>query len=96
VFSELRECRVALASAGFDRNSVRVETVTVQWRITTPDGLFEAQLHAGVRTAAVLRAQPPDRLEAIRAAMAAGVRAYADGDDFALPIVARVVAATAG
>jgi hypothetical protein len=70
--------------------------VTVRWRVPNPDWLFEAQLHAGVRTAAVLRAQPPDRLEAIRAAMIAGVRAYADGEDFALPIVARVIAATAG
>jgi hypothetical protein len=73
-----------------------VETTTVQWRIPNPDRLFEAQPHAGVRTAAVLRAQPRDRLHAIRAAMAAGVRGYADGDDFALPIVARVIAATAG
>jgi SAM-dependent methyltransferase len=95
VFSELHECRAALASAGFDRDSARMETVTVQWRIAAPDTLFEAQLHAGVRTAAVLRGQPPDRLQAIRAAMAAGVRGYADGDDFALPIVARVTAATA-
>jgi SAM-dependent methyltransferase len=96
VFSDLDECRDALATARFDRDSVRVETTTVQWRIPSADWLFEAQLHAGVRTAAVLRAQPPDRLEAIQAAMAASVRGYADGDDFALPIVARVIAASAG
>jgi SAM-dependent methyltransferase len=95
VFSEPDECRAALGSAGFDRDSVSVETVTVEWRIPTADGLFDAQLHAGVRTAAVLRAQPPDRLEAIRSAMAAGVRRHADGDEFALPIVARGIAATA-
>jgi hypothetical protein len=95
VFSELEDCRRALADAGFDPDLVRVETVTAQWRIPSPDRLFEAQLHAGVRTAAVLRAQPADRLEAIRAAMAAGVRRYADGDAFALPIAARVIAATA-
>jgi adenylate cyclase len=76
-----------LAAAGFDRDSVSVETITVDWRLSDPDGLFDAQLHAGVRTAAVLRAQPPDRLDAIRTAMADGVRDYADGDDFALPIV---------
>ena len=95
VLSELEDCRRALADAGFDPDSVRAETVTVQWRIPSPDRLFDAQLHAGVRTAAVLRAQPADRLEAIRAAMAAGVRRYADGDEFALPIAARVIAATA-
>jgi SAM-dependent methyltransferase len=95
VLSELDDCRRALADAVFDPDSVRAETVTVQWRIPSADRLFDAQLHAGVRTAAVLRAQPADRLEAIRAAMAAGVRRYADGDEFALPIAARVIAATA-
>jgi SAM-dependent methyltransferase len=95
VLSELEDFRRALADAGFDPDLVRVETVTAQWRIPSPDRLFEAQLHAGVRTAAVLRAQPADRLEAIRVAMAAGVRRYADGDAFALPIAARVIAATA-
>jgi hypothetical protein len=50
-------------------------------------------LHAGVRTAAVLRAQPPERLAAIRAAMVEGVRRYADGKEFALPIAARVTSA---
>ena len=96
MFADLDECRAALATARFDRDSVRVETTTTQWRIPSADRLFEAQLHAGVRTAAVLRAQPHDRLQAIRAAMAADVRRYADGDHFALPIVARVIAATAG
>jgi hypothetical protein len=74
---------------------VTVETVTVLWRVPSADSLFDAQLHAGVRTAAVLRAQPPERLEAIRAAMAEGVRRYADGEAFALPIAARVISARA-
>ena len=40
--------------------------------------------------------QPAERLEAIRGAMVAGVRRYADGEDFVLPIVARVISARAG
>lgn len=87
-------CRDALAEAGFDVDSFVFETVTVPWRVPTAELLFEAELHAGVRISAVLRAQPPERLEAIRAAMAEGVR-YADGAGFALPIAARVVAARA-
>jgi hypothetical protein len=44
----------------------------------------------------VLRAQPPERLEAIRAAIVEGVSRYAEGDEFVMPIVARVVSARAG
>jgi SAM-dependent methyltransferase len=95
VFADADECRHALAGARFDADSVTSETVNVLWRVPSPDSLFDAQLHAGVRTAAVLRAQPPDRLEAIRAAMADGVRRYADGEAFALPIAARVISARA-
>jgi len=63
------------------------------WRVPTAERLFDALLHAGVRVGSVLRAQPPERLEAIRAAIVDGVRRYADGDEFALPLVARVVSA---
>ena len=93
VFAEPDECRHALAGCGFDLGSLRMDTVTALWRVPSADSLFQAQLHAGVRTAAVLRAQPPERLEAIRSAIADGVRRYADGDAFALPIAARLISA---
>jgi hypothetical protein len=48
---------------------------------------------AACRQATVLRAQPPERLEAIRTAIVDGVRRYPDGDAFALPLAARVVVA---
>ena len=95
-FADADECRRALANSGFDVDSFRMETVSALWRVPTAELLFEAELRAGVRTAAVLEAQPVERLEAIRAAMAEGVRRYADGEEFALPIVARVVSARAG
>jgi SAM-dependent methyltransferase len=93
LFAEPGECRATLAGAGFDVGTLRMDTVAVRWRVPTPEHLFEAELHAGVRTAAVLRAQPPERLAAIRAAMVEGVRRYADGDEFALPIAACVISA---
>jgi SAM-dependent methyltransferase len=95
VFADPDEARQALAGRGFDTDSLRIDTVTALWRVPSADFLFEAQLHAGVRTAAVLRAQPPERLEAIRTAMADAVRRYADGDAFALPIAARLISARA-
>jgi hypothetical protein len=79
----------------FDRNSFRAATVTASWRIPTPEHLFEADMRAGVRTGGVLRAQPRERLEAIRTAIVEAVRPYADDGNFALPIAARVIAAHA-
>jgi SAM-dependent methyltransferase len=93
VFADPDECRQALAHCGFETGSLRTDTVIASWRVPSADFLFDAQLHAGVRTAAVLRAQPPDRLEAIRVAMADAVRRYADHDAFALPIAARLISA---
>jgi SAM-dependent methyltransferase len=94
-FADAEESRRALAEAGFAPDSVRLETVNAFWRLPRADLLFEATLKAGVRRGAILRGQPPERLEAIRTAMIEGVRRYADGDDFALPIVARVTSARA-
>ena len=54
----------------FGYSSVEMETVVVPWRVPTAELLFEAELEAGVRTSAVLRAQSPERLDAIRKAMA--------------------------
>lgn len=92
-FGDADESRRVLVDEGFDDDSFRSATVATRWRVPTAELLFEAELHAGVRTSAVLREQPPDRLEAIAAAMAAGVQRYADGGDFALPVVAQVTAA---
>jgi SAM-dependent methyltransferase len=92
-FADPEESRRALAEAGFEPDSFRTETLTVPWRIPSAELLFEAELHAGVRIAAVLRAQPPERLEAIRTAIVGGVRGHAEGDGFVLPIVACVTSA---
>jgi SAM-dependent methyltransferase len=92
-FADPEECRRVLAETGFDLETFRTEAISYPWRVSTAELLFEAELHAGVRTAAVLRAQSLERLEAIGEAMAAGVRRHADGDGFVLPIVARVASA---
>jgi SAM-dependent methyltransferase len=95
-FADADESRRALGEAGFDVDSFRTETVEEVWRVPAAELLFEAELHAGCRTAAVLRGQPPERLEVIRTAMADGVRRYAHGEEFALPIAARVASARSG
>ena len=69
--------------------------MSASWQTPAADFLFEAELRAGVRAGAALRAQPRERLEAVRAAIIAGVSRYADGGVFTLPIVARVSSARA-
>jgi SAM-dependent methyltransferase len=92
-FADQEECRRVIGEAGLDLDTFRTETISHAWRVPTAELLFEAELEAGVRTAAVLQAQTPERLEAIGAEMAAAVRQHADGDGFVLPIVARVASA---
>ena len=94
-FADAERCREVLIRAGFEPASVRAETVTVRWRLAGADMLFEAELRAGVRTGAILRAQPPERLEQIRAAIGNEVERYADDDGFTLPIAARLISAQA-
>jgi ubiquinone/menaquinone biosynthesis C-methylase UbiE len=95
-FADLDQSLHVLGEMGFDLDSFRADTVTAIWRVPTAEFLFEAHMRAGVRVAGVLHAQPPEQLEAIREAIVAGVRRYADDDGFALPIVARVISARAG
>jgi SAM-dependent methyltransferase len=95
LFADAEYCQQTLARAGFEPASARVETMTVPWHLPAANLLFEAELRAGVRTGAVLRAQPPERLEQIRAAIADEVRRHADNGGFTLPIAARVISAQA-
>jgi hypothetical protein len=89
-------CRRVLAAAGFAPASVTFRTLRVAWRLPSPRFLFDAEREAGVRTAALLARQSPERLEAIRAAIEEAVAAYADGDAFALPMTAHLVTAVVG
>jgi len=88
------EWRSTLAAAGFEPASVDVVLARGEWELPTDFFLFEAQRHAGVRTAAFLAAQTPEALGAINQAITNGVRGYARGRDFVVPYAAWVVSAT--
>jgi SAM-dependent methyltransferase len=64
-FSEAEECRRVLADAGFSKPDVR--SVPQTWRLDSPDALFDIMAGSTVRTGALLRAQTPEALDAIRA-----------------------------
>jgi SAM-dependent methyltransferase len=87
LFGDPAQCERSLQAAGF--RSVAVTKIPQVWRATTPDEPFEAVLNGTVRAAALLRAQTPDALAAIRDA----VTAYANGGAFELPMPAVMAAA---
>jgi SAM-dependent methyltransferase len=88
-------CREALGRAGLEPSSVALRTVTARWRVPSAAFVFEAELHGGVRTAALLRRQKPDALSAIRSRLERDLGVFADGDTLSIPFGAHVVAATA-
>jgi ubiquinone/menaquinone biosynthesis C-methylase UbiE len=89
--ADSENCWKALERNGFDRGSIIFETRLAEWNIPTAQYLFEAERDAGVRTAGLLARQTPDRLDAIMRAIEKGVRRYAKGDRFAIPMAAHVI-----
>jgi SAM-dependent methyltransferase len=85
-FSDAAQTRATLEAAGFA--DVEVLEVPLTWRVADAGAVFEAMSRGGVRTAAVLRAQTPDALAAIRAALTHRVEAYARDGAFVLPMAA--------
>ena len=90
-YAEKEECRKALQRNGFDGGSMISQTRCVEWSIPTPRYLVEAERDAGVRTAGLLARQTSDRLDAIMRAIEDGVRHYAKGDRFIIPMAAHVI-----
>jgi SAM-dependent methyltransferase len=73
-FSDFEECKRVLGAAGFA--GVRTTRVPQLWRLPSPDALFDVMYNGSVRNAALLRAQKPDVLEAIRHEIFQGVTAH--------------------
>jgi SAM-dependent methyltransferase len=82
-----------LAAAGFDSASVTVRLARGEWDVPTDFFLFEAERHAGVRTAALLAAQTPEALARIERRMIEGVRPFAKDDAYAIPYAAWIIGA---
>ncbi len=91
LFSDPVQCERSLQSAGFQ--SVSVTTVPQVWRVASPGVPFEALMRGSVRAAALLRAQTPEALTAIREAIRREVAAHARAGQIELPMSAIVAAA---
>jgi len=91
-FSESDESRRTLERAGFSEVDVRI--VPLIWDLPSADGVYDALSRGGVRTAAVLRAQTPEALANIRAAIRQSAQRYRQGDRFVLPMPVVLASAT--
>jgi SAM-dependent methyltransferase len=93
-FSEPAECRRVLRDAGFV--APQVVLVPQVWRLRSPGALFEIMQGSTVRTAGLLRAQTPEALDAIRAAIRAAAASHQKGDTVELPMPAVLASASRG
>ncbi len=91
LFGDPAQCERSLQAAGF--GSVTIAKVPQIWRVVSPDAPLDIILKGTVRAAALLRAQTPEALAAIRDAVRQGVTTYAQNGAFALPMPAIVAAA---
>jgi len=82
-FSDDKESRRVLSAAGFV--NVAVTRIPQKWHLHSPGTLFDVMYNGSVRNAALLRAQEPDALEAIRFAIEQAVIEY--GDTLPMPAV---------
>ncbi len=73
-FSDGEECRRVLAGAGFV--APEIAQVAQVWTLPAPEALFDAVHEGGVRVRAILRAQAPEALDAIRGAIRDGAKAF--------------------
>lgn len=94
-YGDPEESGRVLERIGFDPASLSFRTVTVEWTVPTAAYLYEAERDFGVRTGALLAAQTPEVLDAIRRQIEGSVQTYTRRDGFDLPFAAHVVAATA-
>jgi len=94
-FARPEQAEKLLYEAGF--SNVGFSIVECVWDLDSPERLFEIFANGSFRTAMLLDGQPPEKVAAIRAAMAAEVRRrFGAGTRWRVPIPAALLRATPG
>lgn len=86
LFSDPAKCIESLHAAGMV--DAQVTPVKQTWRVQTPDQVLDAVREGSVRAAALLRAQTPQAMQAIRNAFRSALETYRTGDGYAVPMPA--------
>jgi ubiquinone/menaquinone biosynthesis C-methylase UbiE len=92
-YCQQKTCRAALTKARFDPATFHFETVVAEWTVPTATFLFESELNAGVRTAALLAAQTPETLEKISRQIEEAVAEYRVDEGYVIPFAAHIISA---
>ena len=90
-YSDPDYAKAMLGRAGFTFTSIM--ELPLHWRLTSPDGLFDALRTGSVRAGAVLKAQTPENLARIKQYMHDKVSSFARDGGYAVPTYAVVVSA---
>jgi ubiquinone/menaquinone biosynthesis C-methylase UbiE len=85
-FGDAAECEMCLREAGF--RNVSTSPLKLEWTLPSSDEFFAALFHATVRGGAVLRKQPDDALQRIRAAVDEACMQYRNGRYVRVPMPA--------
>lgn len=92
LYAGREEFRQALERAGFDGASLIFNLHTIEWNVPTARFIFDAERHAGVRTAGLLARQTPEKLRAIQSTIENAVCPYARQSGFTIPKAAYIIA----
>jgi SAM-dependent methyltransferase len=92
LYAGREEFRQALERAGFDGASLIFNLHTIEWNVPTARFIFDAERHAGVRTAGLLARQTPEKLRAIQSTIENAVCPFARQSGFAIPKAAYIIA----
>ncbi len=92
-FSDHLEMRKSLTDAGF--KSVEIKEIAMTWVLQREEDLFYAFFTGTPRTGGLLRAQEAEKLEAIKAAVAACASEYKRDGSIAIPMSSVLASATA-
>ncbi len=90
-FSEPEESRRALESAGFV--DPRIQPIPIVWRLDSAADFFDAFMKGSARTGGLLKAQRPDALAKIRAAVEQRIAAFTRGPRLEIPMPALIASA---
>ena len=85
-FADAAKSRALLARHGF--RDVRSQTVPQVWRVASPGECLDTFLQGAVRTRALLKAQSPEALRAIRKTYEESLGAYRRGAELEIPMPA--------